>query len=150
MLIAEHPGHWLNFVNRADNRGLTTEQQRQKYLREQLLFENFMSFQIQQRLIQQNQSAGGTPDVPVVQSLPSNCIQFVVNTIEDTYFEVEITSTAAVNYTVDWGDGTVENDIIDTNLYVSHTYEEEFQDYTVRICFDDPSLITELNFPGFD
>lgn len=34
-----HPGHWQHFVRRNDNKNLTTEQARQKYMKEQFLFE---------------------------------------------------------------------------------------------------------------
>ena len=43
------PGHWQHFILRNDNRGLTTEQIRQKYLKEQLLFENYINFIQQQQ-----------------------------------------------------------------------------------------------------
>jgi hypothetical protein len=38
-----HPGHWQHFTRRNDNKGLTTEQLRQKYVKEQLLFEQFIA-----------------------------------------------------------------------------------------------------------
>lgn len=149
MLIAEHPGHWLNFVNRADNRGLTTEQQRVKYLQEQLLFENFMSFQIQQRLIQQNQSAGGTPSVPVIPAIPSNCIEFVVNTYYGFTYYFDMVSSGSTDYTINWGDGNTETGNVDGTTSLNHNYADEGS-YTARLCFSDVSLITELDFIGDD
>lgn len=152
MLIAEHPGHWLNFVNRADNRGLTTEQQRVKYLKEQLLFEQFMSSQIQQRLMQQQALSGGAPAKPVIEPIPAGCIQFVVNTTEGTYFEFSAASnTNDFTYTVTWGDGeTGEGSSGEGSALISHTYPDGVADYTVRVCFDDASVIHDINFPGFD
>ena len=58
---SNHPGHWQHFILRNDNRGLTTEQMRQKYLKEQLLFENYISFVQQQQLLMSNAASGGGP-----------------------------------------------------------------------------------------
>jgi hypothetical protein len=55
------PGHWQHFILRNDNRGLTTEQIRQKYLKEQLLFENYVNFVQQQQLLMSNAASGGGP-----------------------------------------------------------------------------------------
>lgn len=55
------PGHWQHFILRNDNRGLTNEQTRQKYLKEQLLFENYISFIQQQQLLMSNAASGGGP-----------------------------------------------------------------------------------------
>jgi hypothetical protein len=54
-----HPGHWQHFVLRNDNKGLTNEQIHQKYLKEQLLFENYISFVQQQQLLMSNAASGG-------------------------------------------------------------------------------------------
>jgi hypothetical protein len=59
IIPSNHPGHWQHFILRNDNRGLTTEQMRQKYLKEQLLYENYISFQMQQQWMMSNASAGG-------------------------------------------------------------------------------------------
>jgi hypothetical protein len=40
----DHPGHWLHFIKRNDNRGLTIESMRQKYVKEQFLFEQYIGF----------------------------------------------------------------------------------------------------------
>jgi hypothetical protein len=56
-----HPGHWQHFIIRNDNRSLTTEQMRQKYLKEQLLFEQYMSFIEFQQVLLSNSAAGGGP-----------------------------------------------------------------------------------------
>jgi hypothetical protein len=53
------PGHWQHFILRNDNRGLTTEQVRQKYVKEQLLFENYINFVQQQQLLMSNTPSGG-------------------------------------------------------------------------------------------
>jgi len=53
------PGDWRHFVIRSDNRGLTNEQMRQKYLKEQLLFENYINFNQQQQFLMSNAASGG-------------------------------------------------------------------------------------------
>lgn len=52
LIKTEGPGDWQTFPWREDNRGLTTEQLRKKYLQESLEFESFVAFQL-------NQSQGG-------------------------------------------------------------------------------------------
>lgn len=149
MLITEHPGLWQHFVNRADNRGLTTEQQRVKYLQEQLLFENFMSFQIQQRIIQQNISAGGTPGpAPTV---TSNHIEFVIDT-SDNYFGMGIQTSSEITATINWGDGQTEEIILDGNVSVNHSFDPsgEGVQYTVRMEFSDPTQVIRIEFNGND
>jgi hypothetical protein len=44
MIHIPHPGHWLHFIKRNDNRGLSIELIRQKYVKEQFLFEQYMGF----------------------------------------------------------------------------------------------------------
>jgi len=77
--------------------------------------------------------------------LPSNCIQLVVDTTDDTYFYFNFNSNGAINFTVDWGDGTTHEDSGAGGYYEeSHTYPESNQQYTVRICFDDPTIVTSF------
>ena len=71
MFIVNHPGPWQYYVNRPDNKGLNIMEIKSKYLKEQLLFEQYMSFQMQQQmLLSQNASGGGevepvpTPEPP--------------------------------------------------------------------------------------
>ena len=66
------PGHWQHFILRNDNRGLTTEQIRQKYLKEQLLFENYINFAQQQQLLMSNAASGGGPLPSSEQQPPSS------------------------------------------------------------------------------
>jgi hypothetical protein len=76
-------------------------------------------------------------------------IQFVVNTFDDLYFEFDFVSIdAAINFTIDWGDGTTHNDSGAGGFYLeSHTYAE-IGDYTVRVTYDDPLKILQLDFTG--
>jgi len=84
--------------------------------------------------------------------LPSNCIQFVVDTTETTEFNMAFISTGEpITFTIDWGDGTTEDDEGIGGYYEeSHEYPELNQQYTVRMCFDDPAKILELEFYGND
>jgi hypothetical protein len=61
MFIVNHPGPWQYYVNRSDNKGLPITEVKNKYMQEQLLYENYMSFQMQQQLMMSNASAGGGP-----------------------------------------------------------------------------------------
>jgi hypothetical protein len=84
--------------------------------------------------------------------LPSNCIQFVVNTTFNTYFEFSATSTTQeYSYTVTWGDGSSDTGSSGEGfININHTYTDANRSYTARICFSDASVINQLDFPGFD
>lgn len=85
-------------------------------------------------------------------AFPSNCIQFVVNTTFDTYFQFSATSiTQDYTYTITWGDGTSdEGSSGEGFININHTYADPNTSYTARICFSDASVINQLDFPGFD
>jgi hypothetical protein len=77
--------------------------------------------------------------------LPSNCIEFVVDTTEGTFFGFSFTTTGPINFTVDWGDGTTHPDSGAGGFYSeSHTYPQSNQQYVVRICFDDINSVIEF------
>jgi hypothetical protein len=82
--------------------------------------------------------------------LPSGCIEFVNNTKNGTYSEIGITTSGPTNYTITWGDGTEVTDVVDGGITIDHTYADENTEYTARLCFDDISLVTELDFTGDD
>jgi hypothetical protein len=95
--------------------------------------------------------------------LPSGCIQFVNNTSDGTGCTFWIETSAPTNYTITWGDGetttgetTADGDggvgIGDGNnkLEVEYSYADVDTEYTARICFDDISLVTYLEFNGDD
>lgn len=60
MFIVNHPGPWQHYVNRPDNKGLNIMEIKSKYLKEQLLFEQYMSFQRQQQLLMSQNASGGS------------------------------------------------------------------------------------------
>ncbi len=83
-------------------------------------------------------------------NLPSNCIEFILNTTsEDTLLDMDIAVSDNITYTVDWGDGTTDSGSLSTG---STNLQYEFSSlntaYTIRICFSDASLVTELYFLG--
>jgi hypothetical protein len=64
MFLVNHPGPWQYYLTRPDNKGLSLIEIKNKYMREQLLFEQYISFQMQQQMIlQQNISGGGDDTV---------------------------------------------------------------------------------------
>ena len=80
------------------------------------------------------------------EGLPSGCIEFIYNTTSGTSAEFDVTTSALTNYTITWGDGTEVTDVIDGGITIEHEYADSDTEYTVRLCFDDISLVTELNF----
>jgi hypothetical protein len=95
--------------------------------------------------------------------LPSGCIQFVNNTSDGTQCRFWIETSAPTNYTITWGDGETTTGATtvgtgagvgigdgEDKLEIDYTYADSFTEYTVRICFDDISLVTYLEFKGDD
>ena len=80
------------------------------------------------------------------EGLPSGCIEFKYNTTGGTNAQFTATTSASTNYTITWGDGTEVTDVIDGGITIEHEYADSDTEYTVRLCFDDISLVTELNF----
>jgi hypothetical protein len=163
MFIVDNPGLWQDFTRRRDNVGLPIMEVRTKYLREQLAYDNFVSFVVSQQRIINQTSQGGGPSQEVVPSLPSGCIEFVNNTSDGTECLFWIETSAPTNYTITWGDGetTTGQTTSDENggvgdgdgsnkLSISHGYADSDTEYTARICFDDISLVTYLEFHGDD
>jgi hypothetical protein len=76
-------------------------------------------------------------------------IQFVVDTTNYLEFRLEFTSTnSPIEFTINWGDGTIHEDSGAGGLYDElHTYEE-IGEYTVTVTFNKPQNILELNFEG--
>ena len=84
--------------------------------------------------------------------LPSNCIEFVVNTADGIGFGMSIRSVEQdFTYTVTWGDGTTsEGSSGEGFVELIHDFPQEGATYTVRICFDNALVINELEFYGND
>ena len=80
-----HPGPWQSFVNRTDNVGKPLMEVRDKYLNEQLLYENYMNFTHQQQLMMSNASSGGGSLLNPPEDPSEN--NYVVNNYIDDYFE---------------------------------------------------------------
>jgi len=83
MNYINHPGSWQSYLLRGDNVGLPLMEVRDKYLQEQLLFENYMSFVQQQQLLMSNASGGGGP---LPQTIDPSENEYVVNNYIDNYF----------------------------------------------------------------
>jgi hypothetical protein len=103
----------------------------------------------QQLLIQQEvvPSSAGSAAALVVEEegLPSGCIEFTYNTTDGTFAQFTATTSASTNYTITWGDGTEVTDVIDCGITIEHEYADSDTEYTVRLCFDDISLVTKLD-----
>jgi hypothetical protein len=97
------------------------------------------------------------------ETIPSSCIEFVNNTSDGTVCQFWIETSAPTNYTITWGDGEtttgVTTDDVDggvgdgegnNKLEVVYDYADSDTEYTARICFDDISLVTYLEFNGDD
>ena len=115
------------------------------------MYEEFISHTIQQQKQQAQANQGKGKKVTIVRT--SSGIQFTANTEFDTYFALAFYTSAATGYTLDWGDGTVitvTTDMADPGgAEIDHTYEEQGI-YNCRLTFDDPSVVTQLEFPGYD
>lgn len=86
------------------------------------------------------------------EGLPSGCIEFVNNTTDGTDCRFWINTSAPTNYTITWGDGQTETGEVDgvNQLELNHDYADSDTEYTVRLCFDDISVVTTLEFNGDD
>jgi hypothetical protein len=82
--------------------------------------------------------------------LPSNCIEFTVDTTDGDGFGMEFTTSASTGFTIDYGDGDSLSDTADGTYSISHTYPAVGEQYTARLCFDDASSVIALEFYGND
>jgi hypothetical protein len=85
MFIVNHPGPWQSYLNRPDNIGKPLMEVKDKYLQEQLLFENYMSFIHQQQMMMVNASSGGGPKPTPTEDNTEN--ELVANDYVENYFE---------------------------------------------------------------
>ena len=152
MFIINDPGPWQLFVKRPDNIGLSIDEVSRKYLVESNKYSELL-----QELYQQSQSpnsnspvssgAGITPNAPTI---PSNCIQFVNNTTDGRWSYIDFESSGPTNFEITWGDGQTTTDLVDGSISLEHEYAEDNKEYTCLLCFDDITLITNLDFIGDD
>ena len=91
-------------------------------------------------------NGGGGGYIQQEEGLPSGCIEFIYNTTGGTNADFNVTTSGPTNYTITWGDGTDDAGEIDGVLNINHEYADSDTEYTVRLCFDDISLVTELDF----
>lgn len=147
-MIVGHPGQWQQFMTRSDNRGLSIMEMKQKYLKEQLMFEQSMSFQIQQQAkLAQQAASGGKKRITDAQG----CIEFVAEVTYNTNFSFEVTTSEDTTYTINWGDGVTEEGSLSAGATdLNHDYPENTPATTVRLCFANPSAVTQLEFYGND
>lgn len=83
---ANDPGPWQYYLNRPDNVGKPLMEVRDKYLQEQLLFENYMSFITQQQMLMAQSAGGGGPlSTPTEEDNTIN--DYVANDYVENYFE---------------------------------------------------------------
>lgn len=133
---------WPRFVQLHNISKLPIDEQLKRYnyyLMEQQAIQS-------QIIAQQSVGSGGTP--------PSTekCLEFVANTITGTSFGMEFDASTSVTYSINWGDGTVLENLSAAaeSVELLHTYPEMDQEYTVSLCFSDATAITRINFYGDD
>jgi hypothetical protein len=108
-------------------------------------------------------SNGGGGGIQQEEGLPSGCIECVFNTSDDTNCLLWIETSEPTNYTITWGDGETTTGVTaidgdggvgtgdgNNELRIEHSYADANTEYTASLCFDDASLVTRLEFNGFD
>ena len=135
-----------NYLTRFNGLNLT-EQQLEQQWKARLEEEEYLAIaeSMNARMAAQAIQAGGAAASGSV-SISSGCIEFIYNTTSGTSAEFEVTTSGPTNYTITWGDGTEVTDVIDGGVSIEHDYADSDTEYTVRLCFDDISLVTELDF----
>ena len=135
-----------NYLTRFNGLNLTEEQLEQQW-RARQEEEEYLAIaeSMNARMAAQAIQAGGAAASGSV-SVSSGCIEFIYNTTSGTSAEFDVTTSALTNYTITWGDGTEVTDVIDGGITIEHEYADSDTEYTVRLCFDDISLVTELDF----
>jgi hypothetical protein len=134
---------WKQFSNLAGISNLPINEQVRKY---NLYLNEIMEARMNYIHHQTQVLGGNKPKVIQQEGLPSGCIEFIYNTSDGTNAEFDVTTSGPTNYTITWGDGTEVTDVIDGGITIEHEYADSDTEYTVRLCFDDISLVTELDF----
>jgi hypothetical protein len=109
----------------------------------------------------QSLGSGAAPVSEEQSELPSNCIQFVNNTSDGTQCRLWIETSSPTDYTITWGDGETTTGTTtpgefegvgigngDNKLQIDYTYANSDTEYTARICFDNITSVTYLEFNG--
>lgn len=84
--------------------------------------------------------------------LPSNSIEFVVDTTDYDGFSMEMDVNSEITATINWGDGQTDEMTFTGTEYPEHTFDisGEGVQYTIRIGFSDATQVTRLEFYGND
>jgi hypothetical protein len=81
-------------------------------------------------------------------------IQFLVqayNQGTNLEFTFNVEASSSTTATINWGNGVVnDNLLVDLGMTTFSNVYAQDGDYTVSVTFADPSVITELDFPGMD
>lgn len=142
MFLVNDPGPWQNFVLRGDNIGRPITEVTQKYLHEQLQFENFISMQ-QQLQLQQFQNKG-IPNETVPPSIYTITIDVSIVEPGDIYRFTVGTNIGDSGVSIDWGDGeTTETETLFPSTQFIHPYTNS-GNYTVGITFTNPENIIRI------
>lgn len=145
---------WHQFSNLPHIASLPLNRQLIEYeIYNQNLIHEVMMIQQQQQMLHPNvpvaPGTGAKPEPIIEQN--SGCIEFVADTTDSTFFEMNIGVSSETTYTVEWGDGTTsEGSLTDGSTWIEHNFPDSEEQYTVRMCFADPSLVTSLEFTGND
>ena len=133
MFFVNDPGPWQSFILRGDNVGKPINEVTQKYLHEQLQFDNFISMQ-QQLHLQQFQNKGSQLTSLPTPSLLGDFLIDTENVVEgtttnDNQFQLPLTNNGVINFTIDWGDGTTNTITSYNQAETLHTYATPGQYY---------------------
>jgi hypothetical protein len=87
-------------------------------------------------------------------SSETSTIQFLVqayNQGTNLEFTFNVEASSSTTATINWGNGVVnDNLLVDLGMTTFSNVYAQDGDYTVSVTFADPSVITELDFPGMD
>jgi len=162
MYFPHHPGHWQHFLLRNDNRGLTVEQVRQKYVKELALYESVVA--VSATSAASAGAAGGAggggglpPTPPPVLSLrlTFDDIENVEGVINDptnvsdwnTYFELPDYGSEFTSVTVDGGLVTLSGGSNITLKESLFDQADELGTYLLEV--DDDGCVVEVELGAF-
>ena len=149
MFFVNDPGPWQSFILRGDNVGKPINEVTQKYLHEQLQFDNFISMQ-QQLHLQQFQNKGSQLTSTPTPSFEGDFLINTENVVEgittnDNQFQLPLTNVGVINFIIDWGDGTTDTITSWNQAETLHTYTTPGE-YYITIT---SGIIRGWSFDGF-
>lgn len=77
------------------------------------------------------------------------CLYFDVDTTGNPWFYVEVGVNKETRINIDWGDGSLEEVLVDSIIELSHEYPD-FSTYSASFCFSDAEALESINFYGND